>query len=136
MKQTVITLLLSISIFSCNNDNQKRPNTALDTGREFIRTTLDGDFKKAETFLYKDSVNVELFQAYERSYETMSGEKKAGYKSADIIVNSFDDENDSINIIDYSNSYMKQPTKLKLVKKENTWSIDFKYTTGDSTSVK
>ena len=136
MKQTAIIVLLSIVFFSCNEKSEKRPINALDTGREFIRATLDGDYKTAETLLYKDSVNIQLFDAYERSYETMSAEKKVGYKKADIIVNNLDDANDSMNIINYSNSFMKQPTKLKLVKKDNTWHIDFKYTTGDSTSTK
>lgn len=136
MKLFIVTITIAIFIFSCNNDTTKRPTTALDTGRDFIRATLDGDFKNAESLLCQDSLNMEIFKAYERSFSNYSTQKKDAYKAANIIVNNFEEVNDSTSILNYSNSYMKQAQKIKLQKIDKVWQVDFKYTTGDSTSNK
>jgi hypothetical protein len=136
MKKIVFIISIFFLVESCTDNAPKRPTTALDTGREFIRTTLDGDFKNAEILLYKDSLNTEFFETYKRTFNKLTAEKKAGYQKADIIVNSFTEINDSTSILDYSNNFMNQPTKIKLIKQANNWMVDFKYTTGDSTTTK
>lgn len=136
MKISLVLLAIAVC-FSCNNNTEKRPNTSMDVGREFIRTTLDGDFKKAEDLLLKDSLNTQTFEMYKKYYTTnLSTEVKQGYKKASYNINKFDELNDSTAIINYSNSYMNKPTNIKLVKKDKLWSVDFTYTTGDTTSIK
>jgi hypothetical protein len=54
--------------------------------------------------------------------------EKEGYKNANIIINSTENVSDSVTIINYSNTYKKEPSKIKLVKKNNEWLVDFKYT--------
>ena len=124
-----------LAITSCNQTETKRPTAAMEVGTSFIRATLDGDFKTAESLLYKDSLNEEFFKAYKRSFEAQPKEKKEAYKSANYNINTFTETNDTVNIIDYSNSFMKQNQKIKLIKKAAQWSVDFKYTTGDTTTV-
>ncbi len=134
-----LKILLAISlftIFSCTENETKRPTTSLDTGRDFIRATLDGDFKAAETLLYKDSQNIQIFESYKTYYNRLPDEKKQAYKKASYNINTFTDENDSTSIIDYSNSYMNQPMKIKIIKNDKLWSVDFKYTSGDTTNTK
>jgi hypothetical protein len=137
MKYSIFFTLFIIALLACNDNTEKRPNTSMDVGRDFIRTTLDGDFKKAETLLLKDSLNLEMFDKYEKFYSTsLSREVKQGYKNAAYNINKFDEVNDSTAIINYSNTYMNKPTKIKLVKKNKLWSVDFTYTTGDTTAIK
>jgi hypothetical protein len=138
MKKNLFSIVFIIALISCNSQEaEKRPNTSMDVGREFIRTTLDGDFKKAEELLLKDSLNLEMFDKYEKFYANkLTSEVKQGYKKASYNINKIDDVNDSTVIINYSNTFMNKPTNIKLVKKDKLWSVDFTFTTSDTTSVK
>ncbi len=124
----------AIAFFTCNEaETKKTANTSMDVGRDFIRATLDGNFKDAETLLLKDSINTQLFERYEKYYTNLSADIKDGYKKASYTINKFDEsQNDSTVIINYSNTYMKQPQNIKLIKKDKQWGVDFKYTTGDT----
>jgi regulation of enolase protein 1 (concanavalin A-like superfamily) len=124
--------ILLFNLLSCFEKEKKQVNTATDVSRDFIRATLDGNFKDAEALLLQDSQNTPLFESYKNYYTKLSDDKKAGYKKADIIINTYDNLNDSTAIIDYSNSYMHQPQKIKVIRKGNVWAVDFKFTSGDT----
>ena len=129
MLKKILTILLSFFLlFSCNNKEPKRPATALDTGRAFIRASLDGDFETAGQLILKDTQNVQLFDSYKLYYERLSGEKKKNYKAASYEINKYLDVDDSTKIINYSNSYMNKPMEIKVVRINKEWSVDFKYT--------
>ena len=134
MKLSLQILTLCIIICSCKNNDEKRPTTATETGTEFIRATLDGNFKSAEKLLLNDAQNTAMFDSYKTYYERLPQEKKQAYKKASYIINTLTDENDSTTIINYSNSYMKQPMNIKVVRKNDMWSVDFKYTSADSST--
>ena len=124
-------LILIVSCFfimqSCNS-KKEQPTTALDTGNTFIRASLDGNFKDAEYLLLQDTTNLQLFSSYEEFYKKLPDEKKKNYKAASYNINKFTEVNDSTAILNYSNSYMKQPLEIKLVYKNNIWQVDFKHT--------
>lgn len=129
MRRIIPGLVLSfIILYSCNDKKATRPETALDTGRAFIRASLDGDFTIAETLLLKDTQNAQLFSTYKMYYDRLSKERKRNYKSASYNINKYLEENDSTTIINYSNSYMNKPMEIKVVRKNNEWNVDFKYT--------
>jgi hypothetical protein len=134
--KTFAGILLFTMLISCNTQTDQRPSTATDTGREFIRATLDGDFKKAEALLLNEPQNIQLFDSYKEFYGHLSGQQKQAYKNASYNINSFTDLNDSVSVINYSNSYMQKPMNVKLVRKEKIWYVDFKYTSEDSTGNK
>ena len=134
MKLSLQILTLCIIICSCKNNDEKRPTTATETGTEFIRATLDGNFKSAEKLLLNDAQNTAMFDSYKTYYERLPQEKKQAYKKASYIINTLTDDNDSTTIINYSNSYMKQPMNIKVVRRNETWSVDFKYTSADSST--
>ncbi len=134
MKLFFVTLISVLSLSSCFNDKQKRPTTSTETGTAFIRATLDGNFKDAESLLLKDEQNTAMFESYKTYYNRLPAEKKQAYKKASYTINTLTEPNDSTSIINYSNSYMKQPMDIKVIKKDNLWSIDFKYTSADSSS--
>lgn len=128
MQKLLIIFLASLLFVSCNSNSDKRPETALDTGRDFIRASLDGDFKKAENLLLKDSQNLQLFDRYKNYYKNLPEEKKQQYKTAEYNINKLTDVNDSTTTINYSNSYMKEPMDIKVVRTNKEWGVDFKYT--------
>ena len=52
MIKKILTIVLSfVLLYSCNNKEDHKPATALDTGRSFIRASLDGNFETAEQFI-------------------------------------------------------------------------------------
>jgi hypothetical protein len=136
MKINVSLSIFFLVLLACNDKTVNKPNTAMDVGRDFIRTTLDGDFKNAEALLCKDSQNIQTFDSYKNYYNRLPADKKLAYKKASDTINTVQDVNDSTSIIDYSNSYMNEPIKIRLVKQNKIWCIDFKYTSGDTATAK
>ena len=132
--KTIISIFILFVMASCSQSNS-RPETALDTGRGFIRASLDGDFKSAESLLLNNEENIQFFDSYKRYYNNMSPELKMNYKKASDEILQLSETNDSTTIINYANSYMKKPMEIKVVRVNNEWWIDFKYTSaGDDTS--
>ena len=129
-----LNFLVVLYLFSACSTESKRPQTALDTGREFIRATLDGDLDRAETYLAADSLNKRIFASYREYYKTLKADQKNAYRKASYTVNSYRDLNDSAAVINYSNDYMKKPMDIKVIRQNGQWNIDFSYTSGDSVS--
>ena len=128
IRKTMLLCLLLIQLASCKQKEEKQPETALDAGREFIRTSLNGDFDKASTFLLQDAQNEQLFDSYKIFYRKLSPENKKGYKDASYEIHSYTDLDDSTTIINYSNNFMNKPMDIKLVHMNKKWVVDFKYT--------
>lgn len=126
MKPAYILFSFVLLILSCK-ESAKQPQTALDTGRDFIRSSLDGNFKSAEQLLLKDSQNVQMFESYKTYYERLSEDKKQHYRQASYNINKYLDVDDSTSIINYSNSYMNKPMEIKLMRMNGKWLVDFKY---------
>lgn len=136
MKNTVY-LVITLGLFlSCNSKEEIHPQTALDAGRDFIRASLNGDFKNAELLLLKDTQNLQLFESYKTFYDRLPADKKKNYKEASYNINKYMDVDDSTSIINYSNSFMNKPMEIKLVKVNNLWGVDFKYTYSGNSAIK
>ncbi len=127
MKYLCFALLLGL-FAACDQAGEKKNLNAMDTGRLFIRASLDGDFKTAEPLILKDSVNVQQFDRFKTFYKNTAEEDKNKYKSASYEINKFLELNDSVTIINYSNSFMHKPMEVKLVRVAGSWQVDFKYT--------
>ena len=129
----IINFLFLLLLFaSCkNNDRQQNNNaeTDIDAARNFIRATMDGDYRTARTYMLPDSMNTQFLDVYERNYnERMKAEDKEGYKEASINIHQLKNINDSTSVIYYSNSYFKADThQLKVIKVHNQWLVDLKY---------
>ncbi len=129
MLRNFFILFIGMMVFvSCTGSEKAKPVTALETGREFIRASLNGDFETAELLLLKDNENMQLFTSFKDYYAKMPQEKKQHYKEASYEINKYSDLNDSTTIINYSNDYMNKPMEIKVVRKDKKWSVDFKYT--------
>ena len=120
-------LIVFLIFSSCNSKTEKRPDTAMEIGREFIKLSMVGDFKMAETLIYQDAENLSLFNAFKTFYIRMPEDKKQKYQKATYEINEFKEPNDSTTIINYSNDYMKKPMELKLIRVNKVWYVDFKH---------
>jgi hypothetical protein len=105
------------------------PNTDMDVARAFIKSIQENKFKNAEAFVLKEETNKQYFDLFEKHFEAKSKEELEKYKTADIIINEVSNINDSVTVINYSNSYKKDAkNKVKVVRVNGRWLIDLKYT--------
>jgi hypothetical protein len=129
MKFTLLlSLICCLAISSCNTE-KKLPNTDIEVARGFIKNILESNFKDAETFVLKEETNRQFFDLFKKEFESKSKAELESFKNADIIINEISPINDSVSIINYSNSFKKDKTnKLKMVKINGQWMVDLKYT--------
>jgi hypothetical protein len=134
MKGVLIISLFLVGFFSsCRDNNTDRSDTTntsendVDAARNFIRLFLDGDLEKARTMLVEDSLNTQIFDAYERIYKNRKEPEKKGYKGSTIQIHSVRTVNDSVSVVSYSNSFKKIVDSLKVMKDKGDWKIDLKY---------
>ena len=134
MKGLLIISLFLVGFFSsCRDNDADRSDTTntsendVDAARNFIRLFLDGDLDKARTMLVEDSLNTQIFDAYERIYKNRKESEKKGYKGSTIQIHSVRTVNDSISVVSYSNSFKKIVDSLKVMRDKGDWKIDLKY---------
>lgn len=129
MKRVLIVFgIFMITLAACNSSTNVDKSDPLESGRGFIEASLKGDYVKAQKYLLPDSTNMEYLEGLKTFNNNMSAEDRRGYSDADIIIDSSIAKSDSVDIIYYSNSYKNKPSKIKLVKQNNEWLVDFKYT--------
>ena len=127
-KIKLLFLTAMISFAACNNSPEIRKTDPLESGRGFIEASLKGDYDEAKKYLLQDSTNIEYFNGLKDFNSKRSKEDKEGYRDANILIDSTQKISDSVTIISYSNTYKKKPSKLKMVRQNNEWLVDFKYT--------
>lgn len=129
MKLKLLFVVAAAIFFTSCNQNADNPISDIDVAHTFIKATLENDYTTAETYLLKDETNRQYLEVWEKQFVKLSKEELNKYKNADIIVNEVSNVNDSITIVNYSNSYKKEvKTKVKMVKISGKWLVDFKYT--------
>ncbi|MFZ9687375.1 MAG: hypothetical protein ACO3AW_05360 [Chitinophagaceae bacterium] len=125
----ILTLFAVLLFASCQEpEGFTDPEDPLDAGREFVRAVLDGDFEKASIYVSDNEEDKEIFERYENYMKKQPRSERLNLKSASIIVNKVEKLNDSVTIINFSNSHTMKPTDLKVVKQDNSWKVDFSYT--------
>lgn len=134
MRSVYIISFLFLHFFcACTNETDRDDATITsendtDAARNFIRLVLDGKLDAARNMLVADSLNTQLFDAYERKYITRTvPEDKRGYRESTIRIFSVRPLNDSVSIIRYSNSYINRIDSLKVIKDKEAWKVDLKY---------
>ena len=129
MNKKVSCLLAVIIVFAACKQaaviNKKDP---LASGRGFIESSLRGNYDEAQNYILPDSVNLQYFEGLKEFNNKQNDSVKQGYKNANILIDSTQNLSDSVTIITYSNTFKNIPSKLKMVKKNDEWLVDFKYT--------
>lgn len=129
MNKIIIGILSVIFITAaCKHSAEVSKRDPLESGRGFIESSLKGDYDEAEKYLLQDSINMQYFEGMKDFNSKRSKDEKEGYKNANILIDSTQQLSDSVTIITYSNTFKNKPSRLKMVKKNNEWLVDFKYT--------
>lgn len=125
-----LAVCLGLVCMACGKkEAQYKPaESALDAGREFIDACLKGDFAKAAFYMVNDSTNTRHLGQSESKYRENDKEGRQQLRQASINIRELSDVNDSTSIIYYNNSFDKQPLKVKIVRQDKVWLVDFKYT--------
>lgn len=128
IKKIISALGVLLFFIACNQSSNKKQDDPLEAGREFIDASLKGNYEAAKKYLLQDSLNVDYFDGLIEFNHKLSDQQKEGYKNANIIINSADNVSDSVMIINYSNTFKNSPSKIKMVRINKEWFVDFKYT--------
>ncbi len=129
MKKIILVFVVAVAVLSCNSETSfTKAADAQEAAREFVRSSLDGNYDRASFYLYKDSagVNEMLLNKWKSDYSKWSQEEKVGHKNANIIVITTEPLKDSSLNYVFSNSYKKDTTTIKVVKANGAWLIDLK----------
>lgn len=128
MKKILFLISVVLFVFACEQ-KRTRPDDALETAREFIRSSLDGDYEWASELMLKDSSNTYILERLQKNYNTeMSEDEKTSFKKSSIIVHSVENASDTVVIVNYSNSYKNKQLPLKVIRKDGVWQVDLNYT--------
>ncbi len=126
MKKILALSLLAV-VVSCGSNEYQKAENAQDAGRQFIRASLDGDYKKARFYLLNDPDNQVLFEKLQSDYQKLTEEEKSEYKDASIHPISIKNASDSVtNYTYYQSSNVKDTTTIRIVRKDNEWLVDLK----------
>jgi len=129
MKVKLLFAFVWILALSACNEEKKVPNTDIEVARAFIKDILENNFKDAETLVLEEETNKQYFNLFKKEFESKSKEELENYRNADIIINEISQVNDSVTVVNYSNTYLKdKSSKLKLVRINGQWQVDLKYT--------
>jgi hypothetical protein len=133
MKKTIIIIVTFIVVATaCNQPAEIKKSDPIESGTGFIQSSLKGDYDEAKKYLLQDTTNIEYLNGLKDFNNKKSSEEREGYRNANILIDSTQKISDSVVIITYSNTYKNKPSKLRMVKKNNEWLVDFKYTFIDS----
>jgi hypothetical protein len=132
-KLTKLMPLLILLLSACKDSTKEdeiKPANGMEAASKFLRAALDGDYKKARTYLVSDSTNNQMIDIYEKDYNNnLPPEDKKAYKSASIrFLKETHELNDSTTIIHYSNSYKNKPDSLKIIRINGQWFVDLNFT--------
>jgi Domain of unknown function (DUF4878) len=129
-----ISFLFLLFYCSCTNNTTDRSDTTqtsendVDAARNFIRLALDGKYDRAKAMVLEDSLNAQLIDQAERYYkQRMNLSTRNAYRGATINILNVRQENDSVSIVQYANSFKQKEDSLKVVQINGAWKIDLKY---------
>ncbi len=122
-----LAISIAISLSACMDDQEIKLDDPLNSGRGFIESALKADYLKADKYLLQDSTNHQYLEGLINFNKNSNKEERENYRNANIIVDSLIEVSDSVNILYYKNSFKKEPSKIKMVRNNNEWLVDFKF---------
>jgi hypothetical protein len=102
----------------------RKPEDAMDAGREYINACLQGDFSKAALYALPEKKSEDVLKKLEKTYREKDKEGRQQLRTASINVSEIRDLTDSTTQIQYNNSFEKLPHTLFVVKRNGNWLVD------------
>jgi hypothetical protein len=132
MKSTAFVFsFLLFFLAACNNSDQQSTGTKaendLDAARSFIQAALEGNFRKASSYMLQDSTNQQYLEVTERNYQRLSPDEKRGLREASIRIYDTNKLDDSTTVVIYANSYKNDKDTLRVIRAGDGWLTDLKY---------
>lgn len=129
MKYLIVSfLVLLVACGQKPDTSYTNAENALDAGREFIDACLKGDFARAKWYMIDDSTNMGHLERAETKFRTYDKEGRQQLRTASINISEVSDIDTATSIIYYSNSFDQKPLKVKVIKQQGKWLVDFKFT--------
>lgn len=133
MKKAIGLLAFLLVLQACNNSDttSQKPTAAsendIDAARNFIRAALDGKWSDARRYMLRDSINDQLIDMTENRYRDVSRDDQRSYRESSIRLDPSRQIGDSVTIVTYSNSFRNKKDSLRVVRKDDQWLVDLKY---------
>lgn len=131
MKKSALLLVAFLPLFwSCGSDDSSsaaKGENDIDAARMFIRSALDGKWKDARRLIVQDEVNIGDLETAERMADRRDAVTQRNYRESQITIHDTRKVGDSVSIVTYSNTFMKQKDSLKVVRVGGQWLVDLKY---------
>lgn len=125
IKKFILPAMLLLA--ACGDSHSfKKAEDAQDAGREFVRAALDGNYDKANFYMFADSTNRMLLDKWKKDYDGIAPDEKKKYEEADILPIDIHNVNDSVVSYTYANSYKKDTTTFRVVRVKGDWLVDLK----------
>jgi hypothetical protein len=118
----LVPALLALVWLGCSAPYVK-PNDPTEAGRDFINATLKADYKVADGYILRDTLNKRLFKNYKQWYNDLPESEKDAYSKASLTIYNVNNTSDSTTIRD-----------IRLVRSHGEWWVDFAYTFTDTLS--
>jgi hypothetical protein len=124
MKKSLIILLTFSLGCTSSSKEYRKPEDALDAGREFINSQLQGDYAKAAFYLLSDEKNQQILNEREKFYRQKDREGRQNWRTASINILEVKNQNDTMTCIFYQNSFDKIADTICVIKRSNSWYVD------------
>ncbi len=121
---------ISLALFSCGAPAYPPVENPLDAGRQFADAIFQGNFERAGQLIVPDTENKNLLrQRLEDVYHQRSSADHNQMAAASLQIQHVENmAKDSSMLIHLLNAYDGKPAVLKVVKNNNSWLVDLKYT--------
>lgn len=121
---------LLIALQSCSTPTYPPVENPLDAGRQFAEAIFKGNFERAGQLIMPDAENkILLRQRLEDVYHQRNSADRNQMAQASLQIQNVENVvKDSIMLIRLINAYDGKPAILKVVKNNNSWLVDLKYT--------
>lgn len=122
-KHLLLSVLLVVACNFQKNDYRKAED-ALDAGREFINSRLQGDFLKAAFYLLPDEKNKAILNQMESAYRKKDKEGRQQWRTASINIKEVKEQSSTETFIYFQNSFDKLADTIRVFKKNDNWLVD------------
>ncbi len=114
-------------LFACSSGKQQdytKAEDALDAGREYIQSCLQGDFSKAAFYVVPNDQNKNILEQLEKVYREKDKEGRQQFRLASINIIEVAEIDQTHTMIRFSNSFEKRIDTVEVFKKNDTWLVN------------
>jgi hypothetical protein len=116
-----------MGLLSCQSTPRFEPaKDPLEAGRYFVESCLKGEFKEAQFYILKDTLNQLQLDSISESYHQLDKEGRQQLRQASIQINNVTTLDSNNAVLQYQNSFEKIARSIKIVRNEHGWQVNLK----------